>query len=1035
MSEVWLARRNGKREDLVVKRILPHLAADPLFVQMFLNEARIAARFNQRNIARIYDFGEAAGSYFITMEYIHGEDLGRVMRKAWNAGQWIAQPVAMRVMSECLAALAYAHGKTDESGKPLKVVHRDISPQNILISFSGEVKLVDFGIAKAADVASTTQAGAIKGKFAYMSPEQAVGKPLDHRADIFSAGLVLYELLTGVRPLQRSSEVATHVAAMECKIDPPSAVSETPADLDMVVMKALAKAPGDRYPDAEAFRRSIDKLCGRKGWEAGPAELSELMRILFADRLAEEGGTEPPAPAPEPEPEPEPEPGPEPMEDEDEEDNATADLRALHAPRPEEGEDEDENDATMDDLRRSGRREPSRMRSRVRGREPEQERERLAPPVPEDDSQGRSKLYRTGENYQPAREPKAAQDAEARDIYGEDDPLPEALDEHAADDDDGEATRAGPPRKLVVVEGPDKGMVKRFGGVRMVVGRTDNCNMVLSDKSVSRRHLEMVQGERGVLLRDLGSGNGTKVNGERVDERLLHHEDVVEIGQTKFQFIDEAEAVKKAREAQERKEEEERRKKEEAEKKPEEEPAAAEAPPAEAAEGEGAEAAAADQPAAEGQGEEAEKKPAEAPAPVAISARSWAALDKRQRIGVMGGIGVTLTLVVVLMVLLFRDSGPPPPDPKLVQATKKMEQAKVAVADGRLEDAISAIETAERLSPGIDEEGLLPLTKKELAARKSHEVARAFIEQNRFEDARAELARTPQASSAAADEHEKLKAMLDEREAAYLEKNLEDALAAGDPVSARQVYDLLQPDRQGPYMERLRLLEEEAQAVEQLQMETSQKATQKIRKSTVVVRKKYLDDAFRAVERKFQAQDYDRAILECDRVMDGAADEDVRTRALSLKRLIPNFQRAFEDGIRKYQAGAKESALRPLQRSRELYGQIGLYGGLGDALDEMLVESLVASARAALARGDVGTAARYYYDAQRINPQDSRSADGLQRIAARAEELYSQAYQEKDIDPEKFLERMRLIRDIAPKNSETYRKAMQNLQRTKGRAP
>jgi len=232
MSEVWLARRATKRgeQELVVKRILPHLASDPLFVQMFLNEARIAARFNQENIVRIHDFGEAAGSYFIDMDYIHGEDLGRVMRKAWNAGQWIAQPVAMRIMGECLEALAYAHGKTDESGKPLKVVHRDISPQNILIGFDGDVKLVDFGIAKAADVSSTTQAGAIKGKFAYMSPEQAVGKPLDHRADIFSAGLVLYELLTGVRPLQRSSEVATHVAAMECKIDPPSAVSETPAE-------------------------------------------------------------------------------------------------------------------------------------------------------------------------------------------------------------------------------------------------------------------------------------------------------------------------------------------------------------------------------------------------------------------------------------------------------------------------------------------------------------------------------------------------------------------------------------------------------------------------------------------------------------------------------------------------------------------------------------------------------------------------------------------------------------------------------------
>src|SRR5262245_33000532 len=154
MSEVWLARRPSKRggeQELVVKRILPHLASDPLFVQMFLNEARIAARFGQKNIARIFDFGEAAGSYFIAMEYIHGEDLGRVMRKAWNAGQWIAQPVAIRIVASACEGLYYAHSRTDDSGRPLKVVHRDISPQNILISFDGSVKLVDFGIAKAAD--------------------------------------------------------------------------------------------------------------------------------------------------------------------------------------------------------------------------------------------------------------------------------------------------------------------------------------------------------------------------------------------------------------------------------------------------------------------------------------------------------------------------------------------------------------------------------------------------------------------------------------------------------------------------------------------------------------------------------------------------------------------------------------------------------------------------------------------------------------------------------------------------------------------
>src|SRR5262249_7093485 len=151
--------------------------------------------------------GRENNSYFIAMEYIHGEDLGRIMRKAWSAGQWLTKPLAIRIIAEACEGLYYAHSRVDEStGKPLRVVHRDVSPQNILVSFEGSVKLVDFGIAKAADQASLTRSGAIKGKFAYMSPEQASGKLLDHRSDIFALGLVLYELLTGVRPIKREND-------------------------------------------------------------------------------------------------------------------------------------------------------------------------------------------------------------------------------------------------------------------------------------------------------------------------------------------------------------------------------------------------------------------------------------------------------------------------------------------------------------------------------------------------------------------------------------------------------------------------------------------------------------------------------------------------------------------------------------------------------------------------------------------------------------------------------------------------------------
>ncbi len=291
MAEVWLAKQTGIEgfnRHVVVKRILPHLAEDPEFVQMFLNEAKIAARFNHPNIGQIFDLGETGGQYYIAMEFIHGEDLGRVMRRAWSTGQWIARHITLRVMADTCQGLYYAHTRNDEQGRPLRVVHRDISPQNILISFDGAVKVVDFGIAKASDQVSNTKSGAIKGKFAYMAPEQAAGKPLDARSDLFALGLVLYELVTGVRPLKRDSELATLQAALECKIDPPSAVAEVPPELDSIVMRALAKAPDDRYVDAREFHRALEQYLMSSKEMATSAEVSELMAALFADRLGEE---------------------------------------------------------------------------------------------------------------------------------------------------------------------------------------------------------------------------------------------------------------------------------------------------------------------------------------------------------------------------------------------------------------------------------------------------------------------------------------------------------------------------------------------------------------------------------------------------------------------------------------------------------------------------------------------------------------------------------------------------------------------------
>jgi serine/threonine protein kinase len=291
MAEVYLARQSGLEgfeKLIVVKRILPHLASDEEFVHMFLNEARIAARFNHANIVQIYDLGMIESTYFIAMEYVHGEDLGRVMRKAWNAGTWIPPQLALRVIAQACEGLYCAHTKTDESGRALNVVHRDISPQNILVSFDGGVKIVDFGIAKAADSSSGTRNGTIKGKYAYMSPEQAQGKLVDARTDVFALGLVLYELLTGVRPLKRDTDIQTLQAALACDIEPPSKVASISDTLDPLVMQALTRNADDRYASARDFQLAIEDYLVQNQLAASSVHLSEFCKTLFADRLEEE---------------------------------------------------------------------------------------------------------------------------------------------------------------------------------------------------------------------------------------------------------------------------------------------------------------------------------------------------------------------------------------------------------------------------------------------------------------------------------------------------------------------------------------------------------------------------------------------------------------------------------------------------------------------------------------------------------------------------------------------------------------------------
>ncbi|RMD97690.1 MAG: PEGA domain-containing protein [Deltaproteobacteria bacterium] len=288
MGEVFLARQVGEggfEKILAIKRILPHLTEDETFVRMFLDEARTSARLNHVNIVQIYELGKEAGVHFIAMEYVHGLDLRRILDRQREAGAVLPPALSLFVIREALTGLHYAHRQTTLDGTPLGIVHRDISPQNILVSYEGEVKIADFGIARAANRISEATGGMLKGKIAYMSPEQVAGKEMGPASDIFSIGIVLYEALTGKRPFEGKTSLEILQAIRRAEVSPPSTIEPgLPPQIDEIVCRALARSPEDRYPDARTMALALQEVLNAE-WEMldPAAELSEYLKEHFPE--------------------------------------------------------------------------------------------------------------------------------------------------------------------------------------------------------------------------------------------------------------------------------------------------------------------------------------------------------------------------------------------------------------------------------------------------------------------------------------------------------------------------------------------------------------------------------------------------------------------------------------------------------------------------------------------------------------------------------------------------------------------------------
>lgn len=288
MAEIFLARMKGMEgfdRDVCIKRIHRHLSDDPEFIKMFLDEARLMARLSHPNIVSVYEFGKVGQAYYLALEYIHGVSLAQIVKKS----KGIELQYAVKIAAEICAALHYAHNLKGSDGKRLGIVHRDVSPQNILISYEGTVKMIDFGVAKATTQLHETKAGTFKGKYAYMSPEQCRSENIDHRSDVFPVGILLYEMLTGMGLFHRENFFDTMEAVLH--LNPPLVRKrrpEFPPETDEIIAKAMAKDRNNRYQTAAELQLVLEELAVQFKMSTSSILLSRYIKNLFSNEIEQD---------------------------------------------------------------------------------------------------------------------------------------------------------------------------------------------------------------------------------------------------------------------------------------------------------------------------------------------------------------------------------------------------------------------------------------------------------------------------------------------------------------------------------------------------------------------------------------------------------------------------------------------------------------------------------------------------------------------------------------------------------------------------
>jgi serine/threonine-protein kinase len=300
MAQIYLARQSGLgafERHVVLKTILRERAGDERFVTMFLDEAKLAATLNHQNVAQVYEVDQADGAYFMAMEYVHGENARAILEHTLRRGWTIPLELALMIISGAAAGLHHAHERRGKQGQPLNIVHRDISPANIMVGYDGSVKVLDFGIAKAEERVTKTVGGMIKGKYGYMSPEQCKGKPIDRRSDIFALGICLYELTTLRRAFKGNDDFETMKRIVAGDVILPSvAVPGYPRELEAIILTALASDPNARFQTAQEMIEAIDAFAVRAKLTGSSTALGRFMTQLFGSKrepwLVEQGSAD-----------------------------------------------------------------------------------------------------------------------------------------------------------------------------------------------------------------------------------------------------------------------------------------------------------------------------------------------------------------------------------------------------------------------------------------------------------------------------------------------------------------------------------------------------------------------------------------------------------------------------------------------------------------------------------------------------------------------------------------------------------------------